>query len=56
MIGNKSIKETEKAYDLNPVIITVILSLLVIIPQYCLGQVMGLGRKIEALDDFFNLL
>lgn len=56
MTGNKSIKETEKAYDLNPVIITVILSLLVIIPQYCLGQVMGLGRKIEALDDFFNLL
>lgn len=57
MIANKSIKETERtARDLNPVIITVILSLLVIIPQYGLGQVMGLGRKIEALDDFFTLL
>lgn len=56
MIANKSIKETEKASDLNPVIITVILSLLVIIPQYGLGLIMGLGRKIEALDDFFTLL
>ena len=57
MIRNKSIKETAKTTrDLNPVIITVILSLLVIIPQYCLGQIMGLGRKIEALDDFFTFL
>lgn len=56
MIANKSIKETEKARDLNPVIITVILSLLVIIPQYALGLLMDLGRKIEALDDFFTLL
>lgn len=57
MIRNKSIKETAKTTrDLNPVIITVILSLLVIIPQYGLGQIMGLGRKIEALDDFFTFL
>lgn len=57
MIRNKSIKETAKTTrDLNPVIITVILSLLVIIPQYGLGQIMGLGRKIEVLDDFFTFL
>lgn len=57
MIANKSIKETARvSRDLNPVIITVILSLLVIIPQYGLGQLMGLGQKIKALDDFFTLL
>ena len=56
MIANKSIKETEKAYDLNPVIITVILSLLVMIPQYGLGLILKFSQNIGALDRFFTFL
>lgn len=56
MIANKSIKQTETARNLNPVIITVILSLLVIIPQFLLGIIVKLSQNIGPLDKFFTLI
>ena len=57
MIANKSIIETsKKSRDLNPVIITVILSLLVIIPQYGLGLILKISQNIEVLDKFFTFI
>lgn len=56
MIANRSIKQTETARDINPVIITVILSLLVIIPQYVLGIIIKLRQNIEPIDKFFTFI
>ena len=57
MRANKSILEArEKSRDLNPVIITVILSLLVVIPQYGLGLILKFSQNIEILDDFWTYL
>lgn len=57
MRANKSILEArEKSRDLNPVIITVILSLLVVIPQYFLGLILKFSQNIEILDDFWTYL
>lgn len=57
MRANKSILEArEKSRDLNPVIITVILSLLVVIPQYFLGLILKFSQNIEILDGFWTYL
>lgn len=57
MRANKSILEArEKSRDLNPVIITVILSLLVVIPQYGLGLLLKFSQNIEILDGFWTYL
>lgn len=41
MIGNKSNKETRKiSHDLNPLVITLIFSLLLMIPQVGLGLIL----------------
>lgn len=56
MIANRSIKQTETARNINPVIITVILSLLVIIPQFLLGIIVKLSQNIGPLDKFFTLI
>lgn len=56
MIANRSIKQTETARNINPVIITVILSLLVIIPQYVLGIIIKLRQNIEPVDKFFTFI
>lgn len=57
MRANKSILEArEKSRDLNPVIITAILSLLVVIPQYFLGLILKFSQNIEILDDFWTYL
>ena len=56
MKANRSIKRTkEEARDLNPVLITLILSILIIIPQYLLGLIGGIGKNIKVIDDFFHL-
>lgn len=53
MRANNSIRETKRvARDLNPVLITVILSVLVIIPQYCLGFLTSLARKSDLMKGF----
>lgn len=53
MRANNSIRETKRvARDLNPVLITVILSVLVIIPQYCLGFLTSLARKSDLVKGF----
>ena len=57
MTENRSIKETrEKSRDLNPVFITLILSLLVVIPQYGLGIIIKFSQNIEAIDRFFTFI
>ena len=53
MRENNSIAETKRvARDLNPVLITVILSILVIIPQYCLGLLTSLALKYRLMENF----
>lgn len=53
MRANNSIRETKRvARDLNPVQITVILSVLVIIPQYLLAFLTGLARKTDLMKGF----
>lgn len=53
MRANNSIRETKSvARDLNPVLITVILSVLVIIPQYCLGFLTSLARRTDFMKGF----
>ena len=57
MTENRSIKETrEKSRDLNPVFITLILSLLVAIPQYGLGIIIKFSQNIEVIDRFFTFV
>lgn len=57
MKANRSIKRTkEEARDLNPVLITLILSILIIIPQYLLGLIGGIGKNIKVIDDFFTYM
>lgn len=57
MTENRSIKETrEKSRDLNPVFITLILSLLVVIPQYGLGIITKFSQNIEVIDRFFTFV
>ena len=56
MIANRSIRQTESARNLNPVIITVILSLLVILPQYGLGLIAGLAPKYEHIERIFSFI
>ena len=57
MKANRSIQRTkEESRDLNPVSITIILSVLVIIPQYILGLIAGFGKNIKVIDDFFTYM
>lgn len=56
MIENKSISQAKYARNLNIVIITVILSLLVILPQYGLGQIAGLAPKYKYIERFFSFI
>ena len=57
MKANRSIERSkDTAYDLNPVLITLILSVLIIIPQYLLGLIVGLGKNIKVIDDFFTYM
>ena len=57
MIANRSIAETKRvARDINPVIITVILSLLVIIPQYFLGILTSLALKYRLMENFVSFI
>lgn len=57
MIENKSIKETrENSRDINPVIITVILSLLVVIPQYGIGLIAAFVLKHRLVENFAEFI
>ena len=57
MIENKSIKETrENSRDINPVIITVILSLLVVIPQYGIGLITAFVLKHRLVENFAEFI
>lgn len=57
MIENKSIKETrENSLDVNPVIITVILSLLVVIPQYGIGLITAFVLKHRLVENFAEFI
>lgn len=57
MRENTSIAETKRvARDLNPVLITVILSILVVIPQYGLGFLTSLARKSDFLEGFVSFI
>lgn len=57
MIENKSIKETrENSRDINPVIITVILSLLVVIPQYGIGLITAFVLKYRLVENFAEFI
>lgn len=57
MKENNSIAETKRvARDINPVLITVILSVLVIIPQYLLGFLTSLARKSGLMEGFVSFV
>lgn len=57
MRENNSIAETKRiARDINPVLITVILSVLVIIPQYLLGLLTGLARKSDLMEGVVSFI
>ena len=57
MIENKCIKETrENSRDINPVIITVILSLLVVIPQYGIGLITDFVLKHRLVENFAEFI
>lgn len=57
MIANNSIKETKRVErDLSPVIITLILSILVIIPQYLLGFLTSLALKHKIMQNFVSFI
>lgn len=57
MKENNSIAETKRvARDINPVLITVVLSVLVIIPQYLLGFLTSLARKSGLMEGFVSFV
>lgn len=57
MRANNSISETKRTgRDLNPVIITLILSALVIGPQYFLGFLTSLARKSDLMEGFVSFI
>lgn len=57
MKENNSIAETKRvARDINPVLITVILSILVIIPQYLFGFLTSLARKSDLMEGFVSFI
>lgn len=57
MRENNSIAETKRiARDINPVLITVILSVLVIIPQYLLGLLTSLARKSDLMEGVVSFI
>lgn len=57
MKDNNSIAETRKiGRNLNPVLITVVLSILVVIPQYGLGFLTSLVRKLDLVEGFVSYI
>lgn len=57
MKDNNSIAETRRiGRNLNPVLITVVLSILVVIPQYGLGFLTSLVRKLDLVEGFVSYI
>lgn len=57
MKDNNSIAETRRTgRNLNPVLITVVLSILVVIPQYGLGFLTSLVRKLDLVEGFVSYI
>ena len=57
MKDNNSIAETRRiGRNLNPVLITVVLSILVVIPQYGLGFLTSLARKLDLVEGFVSYI